>query len=319
MNLFTEVRNRYGQHAVKSIRDLESTERKLVRHRQHLTFTHRCKDNGVTPSSLKIRCPINTEKARNIIRKAEKELIGERIRVVNNKIKSLKQNQEIKVQNLETLKIDDESRRHVDLFLERKRKQEEVKTKERQKQKLECLVLKKETKTRSKENTELDLSGTQLKKWREKWVKNITDKELSDPQQKLLARGLNFAVSVDKIPHTEYIVACETACAKLPWQEAQSLRAEVTGMLKSAKVPKSNITKEERSALKELKKSKDLLIMGADKGRCTVVQTTTEYENKVHAMLSDEHTYEKLKKDPTQVYKRKLLEILKRLKEEKDR
>ncbi|XP_072020289.1 uncharacterized protein [Amphiura filiformis] len=42
-----------------------------------------------------------------------------------------------------------------------------------------------------------------------------------------------------------------------------------------------------------------------------------EYENKVHAMLSDEHTYEKRKKDPTQVYKRKLLEILKRLKEEK--
>ena len=96
MNLFAEARNRYGQHAVKSIRDLEITERKLVRHRQHLTFTHRCKDNGVTPSSLKIRCPINTEKARNIIRKAEKDLIGERIRVVNNKINSLKQQQEIK-------------------------------------------------------------------------------------------------------------------------------------------------------------------------------------------------------------------------------
>ncbi|XP_072041101.1 uncharacterized protein [Amphiura filiformis] len=87
-------------------------------------------------------------------------------------------------------------------------------------------------------------------------------------------------------------------------------------MLKSAKVPKSNITKEERLALNELKKSKDLLIMGADKGRCTVVQTTTEYENKVHTMLSDERTYEKLKKDPTQMYKRKLLENLKRLKEE---
>ncbi|XP_072024912.1 uncharacterized protein [Amphiura filiformis] len=317
MNLFAEVRNRYGQHAVKSIRDLESTERKLVRHRQHLTFTHRCKDNGVTPSSLKIRCPINTEKARNIIRKTEKDLIGERIRVVKNKIKSLKQTQESKVQNLETLNIDDESRRHVDSFLERKRKQEEVTTKERQKQKLKCLVLKQEIKSRSKENTELDLSGTQLKKWREKWVKNISDKELSDPQQKLLARGLNFAVSVDKIPHTEYIVACETACAKLPWQEAKSLRAEVTGMLKSATVPKSNITKEERLAMNELKKSKDLLIMGADKGRCTIVKTTTEYENKVHAMLSDERTYEKLKKDPTQIYKRKLLENLKRLKEEK--
>ena len=69
MKLFTEVRSRYGQTAVKHIRDLEYTERKLVRHRQHLTVTHRCKDNGVTPSSLKIRCPINTEKARNRKRK----------------------------------------------------------------------------------------------------------------------------------------------------------------------------------------------------------------------------------------------------------
>ena len=83
------------------------------------------------------------------------------------------------------------------------------------------------------------------------------------------------------IPYTEYIVACESACAKLPREEAQSLRAEVTGMLKSTKIPKSNISKEERVALKELSKSKDLLIMNADKGRCTVVQSSAEYESKL--------------------------------------
>ncbi|XP_072041288.1 uncharacterized protein [Amphiura filiformis] len=97
----------------------------------------------------------------------------------------------------------------------------------------------------------------------------------------------------------EYIVACESACKKLPWKEAQSLRAEVVGTLKSAKLPKSNITKEERVALCELKKSNDLLIMGADKGKCTVVQTKDNYEQKVNEMLSDQNTYEKLSKDPT--------------------
>ena len=56
--------------------------------------------------------------------------------------------------------------------------------------------------------------------------------------------------------------------------------------------------------------------MGADKGRCTVVQSSAEYESKVNTMLSDEHTYEKLKKDPTPGYKRKLVNILKRLKAE---
>ena len=54
--------------------------------------------------------------------------------------------------------------------------------------------------------------------------------------------------------------------------------------------------------------------MGVDKGKCTVVQSTTEYERKVEEMLSDQHTNEKLTKNPTPTYKRKLVDILKRLK-----
>ncbi len=105
MKLFTEIRSHYGQHTVKCIRDLESTKIKLIRHRQHLTFTHRCKDKGITPSSLKIRCPINTEKARKIIKKAEKDLVSERIRVVKNKINALERKSESQKDNLETLGI----------------------------------------------------------------------------------------------------------------------------------------------------------------------------------------------------------------------
>ena len=52
-------------------------------------------------------------------------------------------------------------------------------------------------------------------------------------------------------------------------------RAEV-----AAGPPKSNITKKKRKALGELKKSTDLLIMGADKGKCTVVQGKEDYEKK---------------------------------------
>jgi len=85
-----------------------------------------------------------------------------------------------------------------------------------------------------------------------------------------------------------------------------------------ASPPESNITKEERKALKELSKDKSLIIMGADKGRSTVVTEATEYEEKVKTLLSDDKTYEKLKRDPTGRYKRKLIVILKRLhKEEK--
>ena len=63
-------------------------------------------------------------------------------------------------------------------------------------------------------------------------------------------------------------------------------------------------------------KNEDILILPADKGRSTVVLDKDDYENKVKQMLSDEKTYEVLNKDPTSRYKRKLGNILKRLKEE---
>ncbi|XP_072041861.1 uncharacterized protein [Amphiura filiformis] len=211
---------------------------------------------------------------------------------------------------------DSDVRRHIENHIVNRRQNEEKKTKERHIAKLDRLKKKQQAKFVDKKNTELNLSGTNLKKWRERWVKNLSEKDLTDPQESLLARGLGFAVSVNKIPHDEFIVACESACAKLPPGEAQNLRMEVAGSLKTAKIPTSNITKEEKRQ-KELQKSKDLLIMGADKGKCTVVQTIQSYESKVETMLSDTKTYEKLKKDPTPTYKRKLIGMLQKLKAEK--
>ena len=58
-------------------------------------------------------------------------------------------------------------------------------------------------------------------------------------------------------------------------------------MLKSAKVPEQNVTKEERQAIKTLKKNKDIMILPADKGKSTVVMDTMDYEEKVINMLAD--------------------------------
>ncbi|XP_072022972.1 uncharacterized protein [Amphiura filiformis] len=186
-------------------------------------------------------------------------------------------------------------------------------SKERQIKKLNNLKDKNEKQAKKGDAiVDIDLSGTQLKKW----VVNNTERKLTEPQNSLLAKGLNFAVSVDRIPNEDFIVATEKASWKLTSGEAQNLRAEVAGVLKSVKIPKSNISKDERQALKQLKKDKSILIMGADKGRSTVVTATDEYEEKVNTLLSDKKTYEKLKGDPTGSYKRKLVGILQRLKKE---
>ncbi|XP_066289685.1 uncharacterized protein [Branchiostoma lanceolatum] len=109
------------------------------------------------------------------------------------------------------------------------------------------------------------------------------------------------------------MVATESACLCLPLSSAEQLRSEVAGILRTVKPPKSNITKQEREALKELRKDKNVLILPADKGKATVLMDRTDYEEKVSAMLADGKTYEKLPTDPTQKYKRKLVAILTRL------
>ena len=141
-------------------------------------------------------------------------------------------------------------------------------------------------------------------------------KKVNDDQTRVLGKGLNYAVTPDKLPVEDFVVATEQACHSLPIDKADQLTAQVAGVMKSPKLPKPNITKKERQALIELRKEKSVMILPADKGKATVIMDTGEYEQKVKTMLSHDKTYEKLNKDPTPKYKTKLVSIIKKLKEE---
>ena len=121
--------------------------------------------------------------------------------------------------------------------------------------------------------------------------------KLSGNQNKILVKWFNYAVTPEKIPTEEFVVAAEQATWSLPQEQKNKLRADITGVLKSAKVPKQNITRQERTALKGLQKEKSITILPADKGKATVIKETREYQEKMKEMLNDEATYEKLKKD----------------------
>ena len=63
----------------------EFTVKKMADNRNH-RFTLRCIKTGITPVSCKIKNPLRnkTIKSYNIIHKAEKQLLYERIRSINN-------------------------------------------------------------------------------------------------------------------------------------------------------------------------------------------------------------------------------------------
>ena len=116
--------------------------------------------------------------------------------------------------------------------------------------------------------------------------------------------------------YQEYITAVEVACQSLKPTEAEEFRADIARVLKQARPPKSNISKEEWRALKELRADKEHLILTADKGAALVVMDRKDYTQKMKELLDDNNTYRPLKMDPTNRQKNRLINILRCIKTE---
>ena len=86
-------------------------------------------------------------------------------------------------------------------------------------------------------------------------------------------------------------------------------------ILKKAQAPRSNITKEEHEALKELKNDNNRMVLTADKGVSIVVMDREDYNKKADELLIQQ-TYISIPADPTTKYKNKLITLLKTIKAE---
>ena len=90
----------------------------------------------------------------------------------------------------------------------------------------------------------------------------------------------------------------------IPRRGERAVESRDKRALKSAKLPKSNIGKQERSALKDLRWDDTITILHADKalkGRATVAMDSASY--KKVKILGDERTYTKLKAVLTPKYR----------------
>ena len=106
----------------------------------------------------------------------------------------------------------------------------------------------------------------------------------------------------------------EETAMQIGREKGDELRWKVRQALEKAKPPKPNVTKEERTAIKNLKKDDNIIILPADKGNATVIMNKEEYNHKMNNLVSD-GTYTRLKKDPTATTERKLTKLLKKNKE----
>ena len=279
---------------------------KIARWRNHRHFDIRCARTNILPNNIALKTSVKGLTVREITRIASKKLLNVRISQETFTITKLEEEKRSIEEGLFN-GLDQRTATEVRDFINRKSDYAFSVNKKRQCAKYEKLL----TKHRNTQETKDDID-------KERWVLNISKRPLNEAEKSILQRGLNYAITPKKIPISEIITATELACSTLSdTNQASRLRNDVTKALEQAKPPKTNISKEERQAITSLKKDDSIQIIGADKGRLTVIMDKKDYEEKANALLNDTNTYEKLKKDPTKQFKSKLTNILGRLKSEK--
>nr|CAH8831623.1 unnamed protein product [Trichobilharzia regenti] len=151
---------------------------------------------------------------------------------------------------------------------------------------------------------------------RTKWVINLSSRELNSNEIKVLEKGLNFNVTVNKLKPEDVIPNIEATLNSIDKTTAEEVRAQCALTLKNQKKTKSNLTKPEREALISLKQDKNIVIAKADKGNATVVLDKSDYIKKVTEHIQT-GPYEEIKKPVDTIMnkvKKSTAELIRRMK-----
>ena len=130
-NIHTYIELDYGKESVQTFRHWEKLEYKMVDFENHQRFSPRCLSKDITPISVRLKSNIKTPKGKHIVRKAERALLNERVRSINNSITMFKMQWDTCINTLENV-IDRETMHDCYDFIKIRRERRHFKTLERQ-------------------------------------------------------------------------------------------------------------------------------------------------------------------------------------------
>ena len=105
---------------------------------------------------------------------------------------------------------------------------------------------------------------------------------------------MNYSVTPAALPTIDLVAKIETKLTGMTTEEADTIRADLSSIIRKAKSPERNITRKQSTSLKSLQQNENIIILPADKRRATVVLDKEDYINE-HLTSG---SYAKLKKDP---------------------
>ena len=185
---FTMLRS-LGRQSERLANNYISSVSTVRRIRQQLWFNHRCKDHGLVPAGLKLKSPLNTQEALQIVKSTCRRLMKARItdchrrlNYCNNKL----QQQLDKLKQLLPTNLFDT----VITIADRRADQTTDRVRTEQERKL----------TRLQRNKDKRRPKTD-----DNWVRNISSRPLDKTETHVLSYGLKHSVTPKRIP-TETIV-----------------------------------------------------------------------------------------------------------------
>ena len=194
-NTYKSIHSRlhdFSKDCLNDARQLEKISRKLARTRNHLRYNLTCYNSHLTPTGLSIRSNVRGPKAQSIIQKAERALVNERIRQHNFTMDVLVSEREKLLDRLQS-KLPSNEFQEVARFSQNASQVENNRVKARHIEKFRRL------KERNKPVVLSDLepgsTPTGERKNKNNWVVNLSSRQLSDPEESVLNKGLNYAVS----------------------------------------------------------------------------------------------------------------------------
>ena len=244
-------------------------------------------------TGLRLKAPLNTQEAIQIVKATCRRLVGARINDCHRRINHYKDKLQQRLYKLRQLIPTD----LLDTIL--------------------TIADRRANKTAEQHRTKTQLKLTRLQRTKDKkrqnpddnWVRNISSRPLDKTETQVLSYGLKHSVTPKRIPTEAFVSSVEAVLSRqreLSESAKDNIRSRIASTLQSASLRDSNLTKDERQALKRLKTDENIVILPADKGRVTVVMDKTDYYDKMDALVNDKQTYQVLKRDPTPALQRKL-------------
>ena len=142
-NLHLILLQEYGIEAQRLFREWERLQLRTSDYKNHRIFTLRCVHKELVPVSIKLKSTLTTPKARQIIRKAQKDLPQARVKAINNTLDQVtKQTEECRTQLASIISA--ERLRECQGFINKVREIKFSKVRQRQLNKFNILINKKE-------------------------------------------------------------------------------------------------------------------------------------------------------------------------------